>query len=66
MSTETKPKHDPDLYPFRGYCRDNNIGVSTGYRLVKANRLKLTHIGKRSYLTRKSREDFLKSLENDT
>ena len=49
---------DPDFVPFRDYCRANGIGVTTGYKLVKDGKIKLCHIGKRSYLTREEREAF--------
>lgn len=54
---------EPELVPFRDWLRANGIGISTGYRLVTEGRLTLTHIGKRSYLTRETRAAFLKSLE---
>ena len=53
---------DPELVPFREWLRANGIGISTGYRLVSDGRLTLTHIGKRSYLTRQARAAFLESL----
>lgn len=57
------PDQGPELVPFRDWLRANGIGISTGYRLVADKRLTLTHIGKRSYLTRAARAAFLKSLE---
>jgi len=54
--------NDPDLIPFREYCRANRIGVSTAYRLAAEGRLKITKLGSRSYLSREARAAFLKSL----
>jgi hypothetical protein len=56
------PDQGPELVPFRDWLRTNGIGISTGYRLVSDGRLTLTHIGKRSYLTRQARAAFLESL----
>ena len=58
-----EPGSEPDLVPLRDYCRSNSIGISTAYRLAAVGKLKITHIGKRSYLTRETRAAFLKSLE---
>lgn len=55
---------DPDFIPLRQYCRDNGIGVSTGYRLVAEGRLRLTKINSRSYISREDREAFRQSLKN--
>jgi predicted site-specific integrase-resolvase len=54
---------DPDLTPFRDYCRANGIGISTGYRLVSDGKLRLTKINSRSYISREDREAFLNSLK---
>lgn len=54
----------PDLIPFRTWCRENGIALSTAYRMISDGRMKLkvTHVGKRTYLTRQDREAFLQSL----
>ncbi len=56
----------PELVRFRPWARANIGGVSTAYRLVKDGRLRITKIGKSSYVTRAEIQRFMKSLENPT
>jgi hypothetical protein len=56
----------PELVRFRPWARANIGGVSTAYRLVKEGKLRLTKIGKSSYVTRAEIQRFIKSLENPT
>ena len=55
---------EPDFKPFRTYCQENGIGVSTGYKLVSDGKLRITKIGSRSYVSRENREAFRKSLRD--
>jgi len=57
---------EPDLVRFRPWARANIGGISTAYRLVNEGRLRITKIGKSSYVTRAEIQRFLKSLENPT
>ena len=52
----------PDLMPFRDWCRVNGFGVTTGYKLANANQIKIVKLGKLSMVTRLEAERFASSL----
>lgn len=52
----------PDLIPFRDWCKSNGLGITSAYSLANSNKLRLVKIGRKSYVTREESERFVKSL----
>ncbi len=52
----------PDLFPFREWCKSNGFGVTTGYKLANAGKVKLVKLGKLSMITRAESERFANDL----
>ncbi|MCW2286094.1 hypothetical protein M2320_003898 [Rhodoblastus acidophilus] len=53
---------EPDFLPFTAHLKANGISLRTGQRLVKAGKLKVTKIGRLSYIQRADWQKFRRSL----
>jgi hypothetical protein len=52
----------PNCFGFREFCRRNNICPETGYREVRAGRLEVVKIGRKSLVTAEAERKWLDSL----
>lgn len=52
----------PDLIPFRDWCKSNGIGITSGYSLANNGKLNLVKLGRKSFVTKEESERFAKSL----
>jgi len=53
----------PSARPFRQFCQDIGISVTTGYQEVKAGRLIVAKIGTKTIVTDDRAREYLKSRE---
>ncbi len=51
------------MMPFRDWLKENGIGVTTGYKLAKENKLRPVKVNKLTMITREESERFIKSLQ---
>ena len=54
----------PELYTFKDFLTVYPISRTTAYRELKAGRLRITKIRRRSYITRADAEEWLKSCRS--
>ena len=62
VETHMEMLMQPDLTPFREWCRSNGIGLTNGYRLANSGQIKIVKLGKLSMVTRAEAERFANSL----
>lgn len=55
-------KMEQDLIPFREWCRLNNIGITTGYKLLNSQELHAVKVGKLTFIHRDESNRWAKSL----
>lgn len=53
---------EPEMMPFRDWCKASGFGLTTGYKLVKAKKIKIVKLGKLSMITREESKRFAQSL----
>ncbi len=51
-----------NAFPFREFCRRNNICPETGYREVRAGRLEVVKVGRKSLVTVEAERKWLACL----
>lgn len=54
---------EKQLQPLKEFCRLFSISKATAYREVERGKLRLTKIGKRTFVDREDRKAYLASLE---
>ncbi len=53
---------ESDLIPFQKWCKNNGFGVTTGYKLANAGKIKIVKLGKLSMITSEESRRFANSL----
>lgn len=47
---------------FKDWCRDNGVGVTTGYKMLNEGKIEAVKVGKLTYITDEAHQKWLKSL----
>lgn len=47
---------------FRNWCRDNHIGITTGYKILKEGRIEAVKVGKLTFITDEADQKWRESL----
>jgi len=52
----------PDLIPFRAWCKANNIGITTAYKLLNVGSLNAVKVGKKTFIHREEATRWINTL----
>lgn|GEM_PF-4348385 len=61
-ATHMEEQLQPDLIPFRTWCKVNNIGITTAYKLLNSGQLMAVKVGKKTFIHREEAARWIKSL----